>query len=166
MPIANDVRECSEGDLARLRERWPTPADVAGSHYAEQQSGHATFLVAWQADEPLGSAVLLWSGCVGENARTAFPDCVEIIHLQVREKYRGRGVGTAIIAAAEQAARNAGKDRIALGVDFANANAARLYRRMNYRPTEVVDTAEYQWCDDNGIWHDEKETSELLVKQL
>lgn len=68
---AIDVRVCSERDLDLLRQLWPTPADVAGSHYAEQQGGNATFLVGWQTDEPLGWG-LLFGGCVGENARAAF----------------------------------------------------------------------------------------------
>lgn len=95
-----------------------------------------------------------------------FPDCVELIHLQVREHHRSRGVGTAIITVAEMHARDAGKNQIALGVDLANHGAARLYRRLHYRPTGVIDTTAYQWFDEQGISHEEKETSELLVKQF
>jgi GNAT superfamily N-acetyltransferase len=161
-----DVRACSERDLRLLRIRWPTPDDVAGAHYAEQQAVGATFLVGWEADEPVGWALIQWRGCVGENARAAFPDCVEVNHLQVREQHRGRGVGTAILATAEELLRGRGIARLAVSVGLENDDAARLYHRLGYRPTGVVDVCSYRWCDDQGEWHDEVESSELLVKPL
>jgi GNAT superfamily N-acetyltransferase len=161
-----DVRACSERDLALLRTRWPTPDDVAGAHYAEQQAGGATFLVGWEADEPVGWALIQWRGCLGENARAAFPECVEVNHLQVREWHRGRGVGTAILAAAVDRARDRGVAQLAVSVSVDNPDAARLYRRLGYQPTGIVDVCCYRWCDDQGSWHDEVESSELLVTRL
>lgn len=157
---------CSERDLQVVRERWSTPDDIAGAHYAEQQAGGATFLVGWEAGEPWGWALIQWRGCLGENARAAFPDCVEVNHLQVRPDHRGRGTGTAILAAAEQQARDRGAAGIAVSVSLENADAARLYRRLDYQPTGIVDVCSYRWRDDQGGWHDETESSELLVKEL
>lgn len=139
---------------------------MADAHYARQRPGVATFLIGWEGDEPVGWALIQWSGCVGSNARAAFPHCVEVNHLQVREQARGRGTGTAILASAEQRARDEGAVQIAVSVDPANNGASRLYRRLGYRPTGVVDVCSYRWCDDRGRWHDEVESSELLVKQL
>jgi GNAT superfamily N-acetyltransferase len=161
-----DVRPCSERDLQLLREQWATPDDVAGAHYAEQHTGAATFLVAWEVREPCGWALIQWRGCVGENAKTAFPDCVEVNHLQVRPEHRGRGTGTAILAAAEERARDRGLAQLAVSVSIDNPNAARLYRRLGYQPTGVVDACSYRWRDDQGTWHDEIESSELLIKRL
>ena len=161
-----EVRACSEHDLQTLRERWPTPDDVAGAHYAEQHAGGATFLVGWEGDEPSGWALIQWRGCVGENARAAFPGCVEVNHLQVRPEHRGRGAGTAILAAAEQQARDRGTAHIAVSVSPDNTAAARLYRRLGYQSTGVIDVCSYRWRDDQGGWHDETESSELLVKEL
>ena len=161
-----DVRACSERELELLRELWPTPEDIAGAHYEEQQSKRATFLVGWEGDEPRGWALIQWRGCVGENARAAFPGCVEVNHLQVRPEHRGRGTGTAILAAAEQQALNRGAARIAVSVGAENTDAARLYRRLGYQPTGVIDVCSYRWRDDQGGWHDEAESSELLVKEL
>jgi GNAT superfamily N-acetyltransferase len=160
-----DVRACSERDLELLRLRWPTPDDVAGAHYAEQASG-ATFLVGWEADEPWGWALLQWRGCIGENARAAFPDCVELNHLQVRPQHQSRGTGMAILAAAEQWVGERGLTRLAVSVALTNPDAARLYRRLGYQPTGVIDACSYQWRDDQGSWHDETESAELLVKEL
>ncbi len=161
-----EVRACSERDLELLRERWWTSDDVAGAHYAEQQSESASFLVGWEDDEPWGWALIQWRGCVGENARAAFPHCVEVNHLQVRPEHRGRGTGTVILAAAEQRARDRGTASIAVSVAAQNTAAARLYRRSGYQPTGVIDVCSYRWRDDQGNWHDETEASELLVKEL
>ena len=69
--------------------------------HAHQSCGRTTFLVAWQGQEPLGSAVLQWGAGVGENARTAYPEAVEFNHLQVGDEYRGQSVGSTLNAAAE-----------------------------------------------------------------
>jgi GNAT superfamily N-acetyltransferase len=149
-----------------LREQWSTPDDIAGAHYAQQHSDSATFLVAWEASEPLGWALIQWRGCVGENARAAFPDCIEVNHLQVRPEHRGRGAGTAILTTAEEQARDCNTTQLAVSVTVENTAAAQLYRRLGYQPTGVVDVCSYRWRDDQGSWHDETESSELLVKRL
>ena len=161
-----DVRACSERERELVRERWPASADIADAYYAEQQSGAATFLLGWEGDEPWGWALIQWRGCVGENARAAFPDCVEVNHLQVRPEHQGRGAGTAILAAAEQRARDRGTPHVAVSVALTNPDAARLYRRLGYQPTGVRDVCSYRWRDDQGSWHDETDTAELLVKRL
>ncbi|HEX8096066.1 GNAT family N-acetyltransferase [Jatrophihabitans sp.] len=161
-----EVRPCSEHDLERLRRQWPTVDDVAGSHYGEQHGAAATFLVCWEGDEPLGWALVQWRGCLGENARAAFAQCVEVNHLQVRAEHRGHGAGTAILAAAEQRVRDRGGDQVAVSVEVANTDAARLYQRLGYRPTGVLDVCSYSWFDEQGSRHEEVESSELLLKRL
>ncbi len=162
-----DVRVCAAEDLARLRAQWPTPgSDVHGAHVATQQRGSASYLVAWRGPMPLGSAMVNWDGCVGANARSTYPGCVEIHHLQVRSEQRGRGVGAALITAAEDLIRSRGHTQACLGVDLNNPDAARLYRRLGYRPTGVRDLTAYTWIDEDGVAHDEIEDDELLVKCL
>ncbi len=137
-----------------------------GSHFADQAAGTATYLVAWEADEPLGSGMVQWAGCVGPNARAGLPSAVEINHLQVRPDWRGRGVGTAIIQTAEQLAHSRGRDDVAVAVADDNPAAARLYRRLGYEPTGIHDVCSYSWTDDAGLPHDETEYSETFVKHL
>jgi ribosomal protein S18 acetylase RimI-like enzyme len=161
-----EVRPCTEHDLAQLRERWPTFDDVAGWHHRQQRDGATTFLVCWRGDEPLGYGVLHWDGCVGDNARAAFPSGVEVNHLQVRPGSRGRGAGTALLGTAEERARARGAGQLAVSVAPDNAGAARLYRRLGFRPTGIVDVCSYSWADDQGNRHHEVESSELLVKPL
>ncbi|MDT0262025.1 GNAT family N-acetyltransferase [Jatrophihabitans lederbergiae] len=161
-----DTRACNEHDLVALRNAWPTADDVHGAHYTEQREGTATYLVAWQDEEPLGSGLIQWHGPIGMNARAAFPDSVEVNHLQVRPELRGRGVGTVLLKAAEQLAENRGYKLIAVGVALDNPDATRLYRRLGYTPTGVIDVCAYDWTDDDGQQHHEIETDQLLIKRL
>lgn len=164
--IAMEVRACDADDLERLRQSWPTPTDVAGSHYAEQQDGHATFLVAWSDDEPLGYAVIQWGGCTGKNAKAAYPDTAEVMHLHVRREHRNQGTGTALIDAAEKAIAERNIAIAAMSVGLENPHAARLYGRRGYQRTGITDVSEYDWVDDAGAIHHERQVNELLIKRL
>lgn len=161
-----EVRACDGADLTRLRCCWPTAAGVAESHYAEQQDGHASFLVAWRENVALGWGMVHWSGCLGANARAAFPAAPEIVHLQVRPEHRNNGVATALLGAAEQVIAGRSFDSAAISVSLANTGAARLYERLGYRRTGIVDVCEYDWTDEAGTARHERETNELLVKRL
>src|SRR4029077_23952 len=59
--------------------------------------------------------------------------CAEIKRMYVREKFRGRGVGKRLLAAAENFAREQGYARIYLDTASAMVAAARLYERNGYR---------------------------------
>lgn len=161
------IRPCSADDLARLRTRWPSPgSDVHGAHFTAQQNGTATYLVAWRGSSPLGSGMVQWGGGMGADAASAHPGCIEIHHLQVRPQERGKGVGSALIAAAEELIRSRGHTTVGIGVAADNPDAARLYRRLGYEPTGIRDSTSYTWIDAGGAAHDETEDDELLVKQL
>ncbi|MDO5676722.1 MAG: GNAT family N-acetyltransferase [Propionibacteriaceae bacterium] len=160
------VRPCTPADLALLRAAWPTVDDVHQHHFEQQAAGAAAFLVAWEGDVPLGVGMVQWLGPVGPAASAAFPGVPELNHLQVREEARGRGVGTALIEAAEALVRDRGIDRIAVGVDDDNPDAARLYHRLGYEPTGVYDEVRYEWVDDDGVRRPATERNELLVKML
>jgi RimJ/RimL family protein N-acetyltransferase len=55
------------------------------------------------------------------------------IGIAVVDEWRGRGVGTALLAAVENWARHAGVEAIVLDVATPNDAAARLYERLGYR---------------------------------
>lgn len=159
--MAVQVRQCSGADLATLLRRWPIVGGVHESHIAE-----GDYLVAWDGDEPLGSGVLRWAGSVGDNARAAAGGAPALIHLHVRDTHRGQGVGTALLREAELVVSRRGGTTLALAVGVDNADAARLYLRLGYHQTGVLDTVEYTWVDEDGGQHDERETSELLLRRL
>lgn len=89
-----------------------------------------------------------------------------MIHLHVRDTHRGQGVGTALLREAELVVSRRGGTAMALAVGVDNADAARLYLRLGYQQTGVLDTVEYTWVDEDGGQHDERETSELLLRRL
>jgi len=162
-----EIRPCSAQDLARLQAGWPIPgSDIHAAHFAAQQTGSAAYLVAWRGGLPVGSGMVQWGGCVGPHARSAHPGCIEFNHLQVRPEELGSGVGSALIAAAEDLIRWRGHPEVGIGVAADNPAAAALYRRLGYELTGVRDTIAYTWFDGDGAAHDEIEHDELLVKAL
>lgn len=162
--VEMDVRPCNAADLSVLIAGWPVPGGVHEAHVAHAANGSSDYLVAWHHSAPLGSAVIRWAGYVGAEGRAAYPDAVEICHLQVRPEHRGRGVGTALIAAAEQRASERGHRCIAVGVADDNPEARALYERLGYRPTGIVDVSEYDWVDADGATHHARELDQMFLK--
>jgi len=159
-----EIRECGPEDVARLDAVMPA-GDAHAHHYAAQQRGEATYLVAWVDGEPAGSGVISWTGCHDGSVRRAMPDAVEIHNLGVRPEQRGRGIGTSIVAAAERLALARGVTRVAIGVSDDNSAAARLYERLGYHDSGLRSTAEYTYTDATGTHH-AVERNILLVKTL
>ncbi|QZY01103.1 GNAT family N-acetyltransferase [Halobaculum rubrum] len=60
-----------------------------------------------------------------------------VYNLFVRERHRGAGVGSRLLAAAESALADAGVDVIALEAMAGNEDARRFYERHGYRPHRV-----------------------------
>ena len=58
--------------------------------------------------------------------------------LGVAQAMRGKGIGTALLAACEERARRAGRKWIRLSVLAANGDAHRLYSRLGYDPHIVT----------------------------
>lgn len=159
--VVVQVRRCSGADLPVLLVRWPIAGGVHEAHVAE-----GDYLVAWEGAEPLGSGVVRWAGCVGDNARDSAGGTAALIHLHVRDAHRGRGIGTALVREAELVVSRHGGTSLALGVGVDNPGAARLYVRLGYQRTGVLDTMEYTWVDADGVEHDERETTELLLRRV
>lgn len=161
-----EIRKCTEADVDLLDAAWPSGGKVGLGHFNHQSTEGSTFLVAWSSADPVGYAVVQWGGYSGALGRAASVDAIEINHLQVRSDQRGRGVGTALMAAAEQTIRERGGTVAAVGVDESNTDARRLYERLGYRRTGVWDTCAYDWVDDQGQTDRAVETSEMLIKVL
>jgi GNAT superfamily N-acetyltransferase len=100
------------------------PADVAVvvEHLglARLNQGDGYYLVAWDGEAPTGHLHL------------AVTEPPELQDVEVREEYRGRGVATALIAAAEAACRGAQSDRVRVTVGVGNLRAQSLYAKLGY----------------------------------
>ena len=81
------------------------------------------------------------------------------------ESLRSRGVGTALVRAAERLARERGIDVMGLGVGADNPRAAALYARLGYRPT-VTYVDRWAYLDADGVRHQQADTCSFLVREL
>lgn len=165
-----DVRPCAQDDVAALAADEPPGADIAVRLFARQQGGESVFLVA--RGEPGGPATRQRSrrtgamsttsgGVVGWGELLLGPE-PELRHLQVAPGSRGRGVGSAVVRAAEH---TRGITRLSIGVAVDNPAARRLYERLGYVGTGELTTTTYTYVDATGE-HEATETDERLVRSL
>jgi GNAT superfamily N-acetyltransferase len=161
-----EIRPASDIDLATLvavlgERHWFTDRLV------RQQRGGGVVLVAWLEDHPVGEVFLECEPATEPEVRRQLPGVPRLDHLEVAGPFQGRGIGTALIGAAEDTARRLGHERIALGVGLDNPKARRLYERLGYADWghgAVVGT----WVEypDDGPPVTLSEVCDLLVKHL
>jgi GNAT superfamily N-acetyltransferase len=161
-----EVRPGSAADLAAL-------VSVLGERHfftdrlARQQRGGGVLLVAWLDRHPVGDVFLECEPAEEPQVRRYLPGVPRLDHLEVLGPFMGRGIGTALIRAAEDTARQLGHERIALGVGLDNPKARRLYERLGYadwgRGPVVGSWVEYP---DDGPPVTLSETYHMLVKRL
>jgi GNAT superfamily N-acetyltransferase len=131
------VRHLVPADLDALGDAFaPAPYEKERAQYerylAEHQAGsRVTLLARAQAGTVIGYVNLLWHSDYSGFAEADIP---EINDLNVIIPWRRRGVGTALITAAEAAARDAGRRRVGIGVGMTpDYDAARrLYPALGY----------------------------------
>ena len=105
-----------------IRELAADEIDAVGRvlGLARLDQGDGSYLVAWEAAEPLGHAYV------------ALTDPPQLQDVEVRPEHRRRGVGSALTRAAETLAAQRGFDRLTLEVSIDNVEAQALYRRVGY----------------------------------
>jgi ribosomal protein S18 acetylase RimI-like enzyme len=91
---------------------------VLGLARLDQRDGF--YLVAWERGTPVGHAYL------------ALTDPPELQDVEVRQRYRGRGVASSLTAAVEAQALARGLDRLRVTVSVNNPAAQALYRKLGY----------------------------------
>ncbi|GAA1728646.1 GNAT family N-acetyltransferase [Brachybacterium phenoliresistens] len=135
------IEPCTAADLSRLLAGPVDPRSAA--HHRErsalQDSGEATYLLAWRGAENVGRATLYHRSKYAA-VRARHPGTAEINALEATPQ--GQGIGSALIAAAEAIAARRGHDAVGLAVEPGNSRARRLYERLGYFPWghgEVID---------------------------
>ncbi|MGC0333260.1 GNAT superfamily N-acetyltransferase [Streptomyces sp. SAI-170] len=163
-----EINVCGPADVALLDRFIGSPGATSfhARRFARQEAGTSTYLVAWLDGRPVGHTEVRWGGCADERVRAARPGCPEINALAVwPETLRSRGIGSALIRAAERLARERGRTAIGLGVDDDNPRAAALYARLGYLPLlDYVDRYAYE--DHDGTIHECADPATFLVKDL
>jgi GNAT superfamily N-acetyltransferase len=161
-----EIRGAAEADLAAL------VATFQGRHYfagalARQRGGRGVLLVAWLGGRPVGDVSVSFEPAGEPRIRTHLPGVPELGHLEVLAALWRRGIGTALIRAAEDAARRRGHDRVTLAVGVDNPGARRLYERLGYVDWghgAVVGSWEEPGEDGTPVTF--SETCDVLVKRL
>lgn len=135
--------------------------------FQRQRQGLSTHLIAWADDVPVGTGEILWHGCTALEVRQRYPDCPELNGLGVwPARLRSRGIGTAIVLAAEAVARERGHHRLGLGVNDDNHRAAALYLWSGYEETGCRYFDRYHYIDGHGRRHDVADPTRFLMKEL
>jgi len=145
------VRRCTAADVTEIAKTENPGADVAVRLFARQERGGSLYLVAWCEGSPTGTGELL------------FGSPPEIRHLHVDSTHRGRGIGSALIRAAEA---EVGSGPVSIGVGAENVDARRLYRRLGYTGTGAMTSTTYTYVDVNGEEQTATELDELFIKTL
>jgi GNAT superfamily N-acetyltransferase len=132
--LVDVLMDCVEGG-ASVNFMWPMTRAKAEAFWRGVAAGLArgdrALLVARDAGGTmLGTAQAIWA--VPENQ----PHRADIAKMLVHRRARRMGVGAAVLAAAEQAAREAGRTLLVL--DTASAEAERLYERSGWSRVGTV----------------------------
>jgi ribosomal protein S18 acetylase RimI-like enzyme len=124
-----EIKIMTMADYPEIFELWNSTAGVGMRSLDDSENGIRIFLsrnpstcfIAREGGELTG--VLL----AGHDGRRAY-----IYHTAVRENYRKRGIGRALVNAAEKAMRAEGIHKIALVAFASNENGNRFWEKMGY----------------------------------
>ena len=158
------IQPCRAGDLAELEQHIPSPGRnrFHEARFARHQQGLSTFLIAFD-NAPVGCAEILWSGC---RAPEVTERCPELSGLTVAPDHQSRGIGTALLHAAESLVAARSITRLGLGVDDQNVRAAALYLRLGYCETGRHYLDRYAYLDDSGVTREAADPCRFLVKDI
>ena len=164
-----DIRPCRDGDADLLEEVATSPGTSRFHHrrLARQVAGEAVYLIAWLEGSPIGNLCLILAGPDNDEVASKLVAGPEINAFDVYPDWRDRGVGSALIAAAERMARERGDLGVVLGVEVSNDAARRLYERLGYRDWGRGESHDsYTWLDDNGDEHLQEEVAIWMEKRF
>jgi ribosomal protein S18 acetylase RimI-like enzyme len=122
----------------------PLAADVRQRLIAMLRQHSALVLLAFDSDVAVGLAIGLW-GMSSFRARAL----LNIHDLAVIPGHRGKGVGRALLAAAEARARDRDCCKLTLEVQDDNAPARLLYERFGFRDVVYGDSAATRFLGKN-----------------
>ena len=141
------IRDLCAADIAPLVDEenaqgWHSTPEKLEMRLAHQSTGKCHALAAEYAGEPAGYVHVYPHSQWGPEAFHGLP---EIVDFAVLEKFRRRGIGSALMDAAEAlAARYAGEVYLGVGVNCSYGSAQRMYVKRGYVP------------DGTGAWYGDK----------
>ena len=133
----------------------------------DQSLSDISFFVAWLNDNPVGHALVRWSGPREETVRKNYPGCPEIYRLKVLKEFQEQGIATEIIKKCENEAMKRHCLLIGLGTDPNISSKDNLYIRLGYESSTVdsyIDT--YKTRSDDGTIVTIRKDAQFLIKKL
>jgi ribosomal protein S18 acetylase RimI-like enzyme len=142
-----EIRTCEERDLDSFHVFGsPEHVKYCREEFARGATALTILVAVDESDRPVGKLHLDFETRAIE--RTAI-----LIAAAVTPALRGRGIGTALMAAAEECVCSRGFGAIVLGVEDSNPRALRLYERLGY---ETFATDEFRYAGapvpNPGVW--------------
>ncbi len=134
MPTDIMIRQMIKDDIegiVRTFAKWHKERSQYERYFNEQQRGERVILVALQGEEIVGYTTIVWNSLYEPFRREGFP---EILDLNVITEHQRRGIGTALIHAAESIVVQHLKLVIGISVEQSPAYAAanHLYPKLGY----------------------------------
>jgi GNAT superfamily N-acetyltransferase len=105
---------------------------VVADRLERQRRDECLYLVAWVGGTPVGQALLHGRRPPALCVADAVDDLPYLEDVFVVPEHRNRGIGTALLAAAEREAAARGHTGVSLAVSIGNSGARRLYARLGY----------------------------------
>lgn len=136
--IVRDLQRHEEALYDRM-----LPPDTIGGWYVDKQlqecaAAGGVILVAEHEGAIVGYASMLTDVSSADDFDEVDYLYAYVSDLGVIQRMRGRGIGTALLAACEERARRAGREWFRLSVLAANGDAMRFYRRLGFDPHIVL----------------------------
>ncbi len=158
------IRPVTEADLQALEweGRYRHFRRLYRMAYLEAQRGRRLLMVAEAQGRVVGQIFIQFSGG-RHNLRGVKTGYLHAV--RVRPEWRGQGIGTQLIQAAEEELRARGFQRAVLAVSQANEGARRLYERLGYR-LFAEDPGRWSYVDDQGRKRHVDEPAFVLDKRL
>ncbi|GCE45712.1 acetyltransferase (GNAT) family protein [Thermosporothrix hazakensis] len=126
-----EIRFLAEEDLELVTKRFPFGGPAKHAQRLQwQRNDSALYLLAWLEGEPVGHLLIQWHGAQSVPFYTGCPDIEDFF---VAYGMRSQGIGSLLLAQAEEQARQRGYSAIGLSVATRNERAQALYKRLGYR---------------------------------
>ena len=159
------IRPVEEADLPALEWDgvYATQRRVFRSALEDAQRGERILLVALVDGQVVGQ-VFIQLNSAELNLADGFSRAY-LYAFRVRPAWRGRGVGTQLMLAAEDELRQRGFTQAVIGVGKANPRARKLYEERGYA-VSGEDSGRWRYLDDSGQEHFLEEPCWIMEKPL
>lgn len=166
--ITANIRPLAEEEIDLLERHiaFGSP-EKHRERFVRQRKGEVVYLAAWHKSPPVGHALLKWYGSTDEPMASELDNCPDIEDLFVSPDYRSRGIGSQLMDAVEDLAKEQGYFRVGLGVGSDNFRARSLYEHRGYKDSGFGEYRESgSYVDKDGQQQSWEEICVYLIKKL